>query len=84
MTADLRELAIALIEALPKCDLCKTAPATRARGRGGARYCDACAARDAYSVFRAVPEYPRAAPLRALMAALEVVSPPPPWLKGPR
>jgi hypothetical protein len=60
-TAKLRELATALIDALPKCDECSK-PATRAFRRGEGRWCDACGF--------VAPEYPRAAPLRALMAEI--------------
>lgn len=66
----------ALIDALPKCTQSVLwhepdgtygpclKPATKAYARGGARYCDACAPADC-------PDYPRAAPLRALLAMLK-------------
>lgn len=65
----------ALCEALPRCGgasdgpepflerLCAK-PATKAWGRAGARYCDEHAP-------EGCPDYPRAAPLRAVLAALE-------------
>jgi hypothetical protein len=59
---ELRAAASALVASLPKCDDC-SAPATSAWERGGARWCDDCAP-------RATPEYPRAAPLRALASLL--------------
>jgi 8-oxo-dGTP pyrophosphatase MutT (NUDIX family) len=52
-----------LVAALPRCDWCGLAPATRSRGRGGLRYCDRCAP-------EGTPDYPRAATLRRLMASL--------------
>lgn len=60
----------ALVDALPKCDECGE-PATRAWGRGGARYCDVHG-KDIHGRAACVdvPEYPRAAPLRALVAIL--------------
>lgn len=45
-----------LINTLPKCDKC-TNPATKANGRGGARWCDICAPVN-------TPDYPRATALR--------------------
>jgi hypothetical protein len=51
-----------LVDALPRCDHCH-APATRAHGRGGARYCDEHAP-------AGCPPYPRAEPLRRALAAL--------------
>ena len=67
----LRDAAQALIDALPKCDRCGDT-ATRAFERGGGRYCDT----HAVVIFgddntATAPEYPRAAPLRALIALLE-------------
>lgn len=64
----------ALVEALPKCDECST-PATRAFERGGKRYCDLHGVLPPEQRLHApwvseAPEYPRAAPLRALVAAL--------------
>jgi hypothetical protein len=53
----------ALVASLPKCDFCERRPATRSfKPRGGLRYCDGCA-------YFSPPDYPRAAPLRALLAA---------------
>lgn len=61
--AETWRLVNALIEALPTCDgEHENRPATRAWGRGGPRFCDDCGG-------DRVPEYPRAAPLRALLAA---------------
>lgn len=57
----LREAARALVDALPKCDHC-SAPATKATKRGGGRWCDEHGPHDA--------DYPRAAPLRALVKLL--------------
>lgn len=64
----LRDAARALIAALPRCDYCDR-PATRVYGRGGARWCDVHGTRDSPSGSD-VPEYPRATPLRALVALL--------------
>lgn len=69
----------ALIAALPKCTRLVGAddtlvecdrPATRAFERGGARYCDECAAAKAATFGSVPPDYPRAAPLRALASHL--------------
>jgi hypothetical protein len=60
---ELRALAGALVDALPRCDGGCGRPATRALGRGGRRYCDEHGG-------TGVPEYPRAAPLRVLQAWL--------------
>lgn len=64
-TVALRADAQALVDALPRCDQCER-PATRAYCRGAARYCDTHGGGELY----AVPEYPRAAPLRVLVARL--------------
>jgi hypothetical protein len=60
----------ALVESLPKCDNHPDRPATRAWRRGAERWCDECALdpsrwRGSY----AAHEYPRAAPLRAILKA---------------
>lgn len=52
----------ALIDSLPKCGECAN-PATRAFSRGSARYCDDHGG--------TAPDYPRAAPLRALIELLK-------------
>jgi hypothetical protein len=77
----------ALLEALPKCDVCGK-PATRAWERGKGRWCDEHApsapAHTETSLRLGVPdrsvlmkatEYPRAAPLRALVALFGEVNP---------
>ena len=65
-TLALWRLVDALIAALPQCDsgchATKSCPATKSWGRGTQRYCDECAG-------SRIPDYPRAAPLRALLAA---------------
>lgn len=71
--ASLREAARALVESLPKCDKCSK-PATRALRRGEDRRCDDHPALrfeepDGH-YYRDAPEYPRAVPLRALVALL--------------
>lgn len=69
MTKRERDLVEALIESLPKCDVCKAVPATRAYARGGTRFCDACAKKAARprDPVPVAPEYPRAKPLRELL-----------------
>lgn len=69
---NLQTLVQALIDALPRCDgdgagafpavSCQH-PATRSWARGSCRYCDEHAPKGA-------PDYPRAAPLRAIVATL--------------
>ena len=56
----------ALVAALPKCDYHKDRPATKAWKRGDRRYCDEC---NPNSIGQVAPDYPRAAPLRAILAA---------------
>ena len=56
----------ALVAALPKCDGCRN-PATKAEGRGGPRYCDEHGR--ALPGLPEIPDYPRAEPLRAILAA---------------
>jgi hypothetical protein len=57
----------ALVEALPKCTMpgCNRV-ATRAYERGGERFCDECGG---LPHTREAPDYPRAAPLRAILEA---------------
>lgn len=62
-----RAILAALMDSLPRCDEHRDRPATRARGRGGHRFCDECGTRD--DGRGPVPEYPRAAPLRAFFGA---------------
>ena len=62
-----REILAALVDSLPRCDEHRDRPATRARVRGGRRFCDECGTRD--DGRGPVPEYPRAAPLRAFFGA---------------
>jgi hypothetical protein len=60
----------ALVNALPKCEQ-HGRPATRAWSRGGMRYCDECGTQQHDKNERSeVPDYPRAAPLRAALALL--------------
>ena len=66
--ARMRAAARALVDALPRCDFCSS-PATRAWERGAARFCDVHAVEGRENL-EPVPEYPRAAPLRALVAML--------------
>lgn len=63
-SAGYREALRALVASLPRCDAC-AAPATRAFGRGGARWCDAHGPASPY-----LTDYPRAAPLRAAVKLL--------------
>jgi hypothetical protein len=57
-----------LIDSLPACDVCG-APATRAHGRGGKRWCDRCAEKEFdASENETPPPYPRAPPLREAIA----------------
>ena len=78
-----KQLLGALVGTLPKCDEC-SAPATRAFRRGEGRWCDAHAGQaerctsggvsdpnGAYLRLARPPEYPRAEPLRAAIAALK-------------
>jgi hypothetical protein len=67
-----RALTDALVKSLPQCDnnngTHENRPATKAMGRGGARFCDECGGvRPDRKV--AVPDYPRAEPLRAIARA---------------
>ena len=66
--AETWRLVEALIEALPKCTRCHSRTATKAWVRGASRYCDDCDSRIGW-VRATAPDYPRAAPLRALLAA---------------
>lgn len=64
----LRAAARALVASLPRCTAgidCKSI-ATKAVARGGARYCDEHAELESFDI----PDYPRAAPLRALLRLL--------------
>jgi hypothetical protein len=70
-----RARADALVASLPICDywygeagrgVCGR-PATRALGRGGERFCDEHG--------EGVPEYPRAEPIRAILAARKALAP---------
>lgn len=56
-----------LVASLPKCDRHTDRPATRAWNRGGERYCEECGTAREWET--GVPEYPRAAPIRAIEAA---------------
>lgn len=58
-----------LVASLPKCDDCSR-PATRAFRRGEARYCDE---HGANILGHEAPEYPRAQPLRDMIAALDAL-----------
>jgi hypothetical protein len=60
----------ALLSALPKCDYHPDRPATKSICRGADRFCDECG-RDPKRWIGpyAVPDLPRAAPLRAILAA---------------
>jgi hypothetical protein len=64
--AELRDAAAAVVAALPTCDVCG-APAMRSHARGLSRFCDD---HGAWPGVPAVPPYPRAAPLRRLLALL--------------
>lgn len=56
-----------LVASLPKCDRHTDRPATRAWNRGGERYCEECGTAREWET--GVPEYPLAAPIRAIEAA---------------
>lgn len=68
--ATLRSLTEALIASLPKCDNHPDRPATKAVKRGGGRWCDECGDPKTWRGPYAAHDYPRAAPLRALVAEL--------------
>jgi hypothetical protein len=59
-----RALTDALVDSLPKCDQ-GHGPATKAYQRGGRRFCDKCWLHPGDREFPP-PDYPRAAPLRAI------------------
>lgn len=68
--ATLRSLAEALVASLPKCDNHPDRPATKAVKRGSGRWCDECGDPKTWRGPYAAHDYPRAAPLRALVAEL--------------
>lgn len=66
------DLVQALLDSMPPCThLGCTRPATRAWARGQARFCDECAKNPRFHGDMP-PEYPRAAAMRALQAAIAV------------